>query len=414
MNNEKLENNLSFFLLAFLPVSIIIGPSASLINIILINVLLIIIIFKSKVYEIFKNFDLRVLFFIYLYLIFNLFISIDYKIGLARNLGFLRFLGLFIFINYFFYKNRYSQNLYLIWLSIISVMLIDVYIEYFSGSNIFGWGGEEEPYADRVVSFFKDEPISGAFLSGFILMIFGYLLSKYKEKKIIPLVFILISFFGVFITGERSNTIKLLIGITLMFLFLDFFKTKTKLIILLIICSIISITVNQSKYFKSRYLGQFLLNFDSKENIYKFVDKSLYFQLYKSGISVFKNYPIFGVGNKNYRVETCKNQKSDISYKCMTHPHQIYIELLSEHGLFGTIILLGLIFLLMFKILNNLFISKNYVQLGTFLFLLTVFTPILPSGSFFGDFNSTIFWINFSIMFACTKETNIFSNPFKK
>ena len=410
MNNEKLENNLSFFLLAFLPLSIIIGPSVSLINIILINVLLIIIIFKSKVYEIFKNFDLRVLFFIYLYLIFNSFISIDYEIGLARNLGFLRFLGLFIFINYFFYKNRYSENLYLYWLSIITVMLVDVYIEYFSGSNIFGWGGEGEPYANRIVSFFKNEPISGAFLSGFILMIFGYLLIKFREKKIIPLIFILISLFGVFITGERSNTIKLIIGITLMLLFLDFFKTKIKLTILLLLIIILSITLSQSNYLKNRYLGQFLSHLKSKENINEFVDKNIYFQLYKSGISVFKNYPFFGVGNKNYRVETCENQKLNKNYKCITHPHQIYIELLSEHGLFGTVILLGIIFLLMFKILRNLFISKNYIQLGTFLFLLTVFTPLLPSGSFFGDFNATIFWINFSIMFACTKETNIFNN----
>lgn len=410
MNNEKLENNLSFFLLAFLPLSIILGPSISLINVILINIFLVIIFYKFKFFEIFKNFDLRVLFFIYLYLIFNSFISIDYEIGLARNLGFLRFLGLFIFINYFFYKNRYSENLYLYWLSIITVMLVDVYIEYFSGSNIFGWGGEEGPYANRIVSFFKNEPISGAFLSGFILMIFGYLLIKFREKKIIPLIFILISFFGVFITGERSNTIKLIIGITLMLLFLDFFKTKIKLTILLLLIVILSITLSQSNYLKNRYLGQFLSHLKSKENINEFVDKNIYFQLYKSGISVFKNYPFFGVGNKNYRVETCENQKLNKNYKCITHPHQIYIELLSEHGLFGTVILLGIIFLLMFKILRNLFISKNYIQLGTFLFLLTVFTPLLPSGSFFGDFNATIFWINFSIMFACTKETNIFNN----
>ena len=288
-------------------------------------------------------------------------------------------------------------------------MLVDVYIEYFSGSNIFGWG-DEEPYAKRVVSFFKDEPISGAFLSGFILMIFGFLLTRYNEKKIIPLIFILISFFGVFITGERSNTIKLIIGTTLMFLFLDFFKIKIKLIILSFVFLIIFIITSQSNYFKERYLGSFLSNLKSKENISEFVNKSLYFQLYKSGFYVFKNNPIFGVGNKNYRVETCQNQNLNNNYKCMTHPHQIYIELLSEHGLFGTIILLGLIFLLMFKILKNLFSSKNYIQIGTFLFLLTVFTPILPSGSFFGDFNATIFWINFSIMFACAKETNIFEN----
>ena len=126
MNNEKLENYLIFFLLAFLHISIILGQSISLLNVILINILTLTIFYKLKFFEIFKNIDLRLLFFIYIYLIFNLLISLDYKMGLARNLGFLRFIGLFIFINYFFYKNRYSQNLYFFWFIIISVVLVDV------------------------------------------------------------------------------------------------------------------------------------------------------------------------------------------------------------------------------------------------------------------------------------------------
>ena len=36
----------------------------------------------------------------------------------------------------------------------------------------------------------------------------------------------------------------------------------------------------------------------------------IYFaKLYNSGYNVFKNNPIFGVGNKNYRVETCSDKK---------------------------------------------------------------------------------------------------------
>jgi hypothetical protein len=34
--------------------------------------------------------------------------------------------------------------------------------------------------------------------------------------------------------------------------------------------------------------------------------------------------------------------------------------------------------------------------------------PLLPSGSFFSDFNSTLFWINLSIMYASNPDTNIF------
>ena len=124
-----------------------------------------------------------------------------------------------------------------------------------------------------------------------------------------------------------------------------------------------------------------------------------------------KNHPFFGVGNKNYRIETCKNKNDQLkfNYKCLTHPHQLYFEFLSEHGLVGTIIILSILFYLMYMILKSIILSRNYIQVGSFIFVLVNFTPFLPSGSFFSDFNITLFWINFSIMFACNKKTNIFA-----
>ena len=45
-----------------------------------------------------------------------------------------------------------------------------------------------------------------------------------------------------------------------------------------------------------------------KKNFKNFKENNQYVRLYKSGFSVFKNYPVFGVGNKNYRLETCKKK----------------------------------------------------------------------------------------------------------
>ena len=42
---------------------------------------------------------------------------------------------------------------------------------------------------------------------------------------------------------------------------------------------------------------------------------NFFFQLYSSGIEVFKSYPFFGVGNKNYRVETCKTRAFPVKKK---------------------------------------------------------------------------------------------------
>ena len=90
-----------------------------------------------------------------------------------------------------------------------------------------------------------------------------------------------------------------------MFLFFDFLSFRKKIIILILTFLSLILALNQSNYLKIRYFDQFIIHFTSKEKFQKFIHESDYFKLYRSGIAVYKNYPIFGVGNKNYRVETC-------------------------------------------------------------------------------------------------------------
>ena len=60
----------------------------------------------------------------------------------------------------------------LIWTLSLLIVGIDVYIEKFIGSNILGYGGGY--YGNRIVSFFKDEPIIGGYINAFYLLIIGY------------------------------------------------------------------------------------------------------------------------------------------------------------------------------------------------------------------------------------------------
>ena len=62
----------------------------------------------------------------------------------------------------------------------------------------------------------------------------------------------------------------------------------------------------------------------------------------------------------------------------------------------------------MFKMLRVIINSKNQLQIGCLVYLGLTFIPLIPSGSFFSDYNATLFWINFSVMYAAGKETNIF------
>ena len=411
---EKLIFQKYFYLLLLLfPITTILGPTVSLSNIILINISFLILLFKINNFLFLKSYPFKLLLALYVYLIFNTFISIDQTIGLARNLGFLRFVILFVFINYFFY-NYNSRKILDYWVILFSIFLSDVFIEYFFGSNIFGWGaieinGVPQPHGPRVVSFFKDEPIAGAFLISFMFMLFGHLLSNQKLNKIFAWIFLAIALLGILLTGERSNFIKAFLGFFIFFSLVDFLRLKLKIFFGISFLALLTIILIKSPYLNNRFINQAFEQINSKEKLEIFYEENVYAKLYKSGFSVFKNYPYFGVGNKNYRVEVCDTKNHHKSnYYCLTHPHQVYIEFLSEHGLFGTIILLGIFFFMMFKILKEITRSQNYVQLGAFVFIVINFTPIIPTGSFFSDFNSTNFWLNVSIMYACNSNTNIF------
>ena len=404
------RENFFFLLLLLLPISIIVGSSFSLINIITLNLFFLVLLIAQKKFDFINHISIKLILSFYLYLIFNSTISQNYEVGLLRNLGFIRLIILFIFINYFFFYYENEKKLLDFWSLILSALVIDVYIEYFYGANLFGWGSYDQIYGDRITSFFRDEPIVGAYIAGFIFLIFGHLLKRFK-KKTLAFAFLLFALTAIIFTGERSNTIKIFLGIIIYFLLLDFLKIKTKLMIISLFFIIFAVIISQSEYLKLRYISQFYNVITHKKNFQNLEDNQ-YIKLYKSGYSVFKNYPLFGVGNKNYRVETCRendNAQLRSNYVCLTHPHQVYFELLSEHGIIGFIIILSIFFFLMFKILKSILMSRNYIQIGAFTFVVINFIPFLPGGSFFSDFNITLFWINFSIMFACNKKTNIFA-----
>ena len=141
-------------------------------------------------------------------------------------------------------------------------------------------------------------------MAGFTFLIFGHLLERYN-KKTLAYIFLFIAFISVIFTGERSNTIKVFSGIIIYFLLIDFLKIKTKLVIILIFFTTFGIILSQSEYLKQRYISQFYNVLINKKN-FQNLENNQYIKLYKSGYSVFKNYPFFGVGNKNYRVETCR------------------------------------------------------------------------------------------------------------
>ena len=414
--NSKILNYYFLFLFSFIPASIIIGPAISLVNILLIDISFIFLIFYKKDFKFLSNKTIKLIILLCLYLVFNSIVAKDFSISANRNFGFIRFGILFLAFNYFFYNKSFINRVLIVWITTLFILSLDTYIESFFGQNIFGYG---EKHGRRIVSFFKDEPIVGGYINGFYLIIIGYLFYINKNTsnkyKYIILIFSIFFITAIILTGERSNAIKAVSGFFLFYFFNDFFKFKEKIFSILLLILIFVFLFNTSNFLKLRYGGQFfkpiisVFQVNNELNKQNKLKDNLYIRLYQSGFEVFKKYPVFGVGNKNYRVETCSNEKNS-KYLCSTHPHQIYFEFLSEHGLVGSMILFFILFNLIFSKIRIIINSNNSLQLGCLIFLITSFIPLLPSGAFFADYNLTIFWVNLSIMYSIGEKTNVYTS----
>ena len=223
---NKFINNYFLFLFSFIPISLILGSSVSLLNILLIDISFLFLLFYLRDLSFFKSRPVQFLLIFYIYLLFNSLISIDQSIGISRNLGFIRIIILFVAINYFFKNEKFLKKVLFVWSVIIIIVLIDVCLESFTGENILGYGYS---YGRRVVSFFKDEPIVGGYINAYYLVIIGFLHFKFGEKnKNIIFVLSLFILFSIFFTGERSNSIKALLGMLLFYTFFKEYQIKHK------------------------------------------------------------------------------------------------------------------------------------------------------------------------------------------
>ena len=227
---NKYTYNYFLFLFSIIPLTIIAGSAVSFLNILLIDLSFIILLVSKKNFYFLKNKTTIYLFILYIYLIFNSFISIDYSENILRNLGFLRIIILFFAFNYFYYQKFFFKKMLKSWLLILLIVIFDVFIEFFYGQNILGYDVSGHGNPKRIVSFFNDEPVVGGFISAFFFILAGFFLNQKKKYKLYVLFIIILFFISILVTTERSTGIKALIGISVLFILYKEFNLKSKIL----------------------------------------------------------------------------------------------------------------------------------------------------------------------------------------
>ena len=404
MNNYKKYlkfDNLSIFLLSIYPVMLALGSFVSELLNFFIIITFLLCVKKKDIIKIIKNKIFIYLLIIWLYFIINLFFSNYFYESLPRAIFFFRFILLFISIVYLLNKiqNKLSYVIFF-WLIFFTFIYIDLIVQYFFNKNLFN---QVSPWPGRLSGIMGSKLKIAHLIIGFVPLLVGFF---YQRKKfILSLTIIFLTCLMLIIINERSNTLRFFIITFLFIVFIKNFSFRNKLIFFVSIIFLFFSIIFFSKgdySLKQRYWNEPMAAFSNK-SILEGIKNTTYGAHYFTAIKIFKNYPLLGSGIRTFRMECFKEIYDDKSLsanaqRCSTHPHQIYFEILSELGLVGFALFFGLFFYIIFKKIINFFKINNYLVLAPTLYVLVVFFPLLPSGSFFVSFGATIFWINFSFM----------------
>ena len=148
-------------------------------------------------------------------------------------------------------KNVLNKFYNILILSII-FLVIDGYIQYFTGKNIFG----NIAITNRSSSFFGDELILGSYLSRIFPILFAIFILNYSaiKKKTLIAFFLLYTLVAIliFLSGERASFFFFIFSAIFCLIFLKNF-IKIILVALAISFLIISIITNYDEHYKNKF-----------------------------------------------------------------------------------------------------------------------------------------------------------------
>ena len=407
--NKLKKNNLNNF---YSIIIISCFPLFLLFSSLLTNIFTILLIFlflseiKLKPKNIIKDKILLLLILFWFFILISLFTSIYFENSISRSVGFLRFIFFSYALAYYLKLDnfKYFKIILRIWFFIFLVTSIDLFIEYVFGHNLLG---NKSYIPGRLSGFLGDELKIGNYYLGFYFLILVFSIQFFNNKFLSFSIIIFISLIA-FIIGERSNFIKIILGLLIFSIFYEKIITKYKIIFFGLIISCALILINFNSDYKTRYKTQ-IYNPLKTEGIYNYIKGIPYGAHFSTAYKIFKENPISGIGLKNFYFECGKDKYIDKEFvfnhaRCSTHPHQLHLEILSHIGIFGYLVFIYLFFYLIYFGFKNYLKNKNPYLLGSLVFIfVSIFTPV-PSGSFFTTYGATIFWLNFGLVLAFSSK----------
>ena len=380
----------------------------------------------------------RISILLWLSLILISFFAFDKIKSLQDSLIFLRFLLIPICCYFLYLKANYLNYLILIIFVLVIFVSIDSLYQFFNYSSEYGFGedifGFSTNWYGRLTGPFGDELIPGSYISKFGLIGYVYLLlnKKIKYKVYVKSFYLALILVVCFVSGERMAFATYSLALFLL-IFLDRSKITIILAILLGLLAIFTIYkfhpfYNDFKVIESNEYHQGLKiekSFTCEENNNKICKKiidvqpsfveiirnfssSAYGEIYLLSYQMFKDNPVSGIGLSNFYklcISDNKYKSLMINYDCASHPHNTYVQWLTEGGLIVFLIFILYIVVLIRFILDNEG-DKDY-KVISLLLILILFWPIMSTGSLIKNWYGIIVFFIVGVSLCISKlKTN--------
>ena len=446
-------NSITSFLLYLLPLSLVSGPALPDIIISTASLLFIFKIIIEKNYKL-LNYNLVIIFFIWcLYLFSTSLFSNDYLFSFESSLFFFRFGFFSLLIVYLINNNIKFLKIFTVCLCLTFLLVsIDALFQFIVGYNFLAFTMPEDLSGmGRISGLFGQDLILGSFLSRLFPLLIGLLIFNFylvKKFNLFLILFVVTINVVIFISGERTAFFYCFLS-NLLFIILSKKYNFQFFISIILSTIIILILVNFNNPLKFRMYDytkdQFndeVLNIPSdKENkkipktyISTNINESFFYKLkfisnehevlFSKALIIFNYNKFFGIGPKMFRIE-CSNPRYKVAinfdndsghdintHGCSSHPHNIYLQLLSETGILGT---LPVIFLFIYIIYSLLVVGitkirsieenkVNQIDIFIYISMLISLWPFIPTGSFFNNWLSIINFLCFGLFLFIKKS----------
>ena len=414
-------------LFCLIPLSYIIGNFAINLNVFLLIVFSL-IVYNKKIFETKLLLIDKIILCFFIFVLFTgiintlkpLSVSNDNSI-LIKSILFFRYLLLYFILRYLVEKNIIIFKWFFISSLICTLFVsLDIFYQFTFSVDIFGL---EPLHPSKLSGPFGDELVAGGYIHKFSLFSI-FVLPFFKFKKtylsLILSVLFLIYMTAIVLSGNRMPLVLFLFSIFLILLFEN--KTRKYIPISLIVIISIFFTIYKNNLVLKNSFDSFIGNSYGMINVFvvENITKSskipeqkipMYYQEMKTFYGTWMMNKYIGGGIKSFR-HNCPKRKI-LSHNerttCNMHPHNYYLEILTDIGLIGLIILCLIFILTIYNSLVKNYLLKPKKSINKilvpfiFVFISEIF-PLRTSGSFFTTSTATFIFILLAVIIALSEQ----------